>query len=474
MLNQGKVNSLIDRACVQLDNFRNFQRLGMIPKHGDFFASGVHYPPITMYPQISQGEILENYTAPADGMFDIYVHIPFCRSRCLFCHYPSLYKAADAKKDEYLAALEMEMDIYLKFLGLDRMPARSILVGGGTPTDLSVPQLKYFLEFFTKKVDFNKCRQFNYDVDPSTLIGDDGVERLRMMRDYGVDRLTIGVQSLNDSVLKKMNRSHDVKTAIDSIENSKKFEYKLNIEFIFGHPGQTIENWVEVMEKTIELDVPEIQFYRLKVEPYGDQIGSIKKYKKYHPDELPAPEEAILMKQIAIDMLADKGYTENLRRVFTRKRSDISLYAFNQCCQLLDEIGFGLTAFSSLRDRFILNTQFFDVYYNKIRSGTLPINRGIVRNKDQQIKWSAILPLKNYYIRKKLFEEINNISINEAYQEKIELLKGYGLISETDIRVELTKIGAFFADEVVQQFYNKEHIPFPKTDYNDGPLNPYN
>jgi len=427
-----------------------------------------------MYPPMSQEEIFKNYTPPADGMFDIYVHIPFCRSRCLFCHYPSLYKATDAIKDEYLAALEMEMDTYLKFLGVDRIPVRSILVGGGTPTDLSIPQLKYFLDFFTKRVDLEKCKQFNYDVDPSTLVGTDGIERLRMMREFGVDRLTIGVQSLNDDVLKRMNRSHDTKTAIESVENSKKFNYKLNIEFIFGHPGQTIANWVDVMEKAIELDLPEIQFYRLKVEPYGDQVGSIKKFRKYHPDELPPPEEAILMKQIAIDMLADKGYSENLRRVFTKKRSDISIYAFNQCCQLLDEIGFGLTAFSSLRDRFVLNTQYFNDYYKQIRSGGLPVNRGIIRNKDQQIKWSTILPLKNYFIRKKLFEEINGISINEVYQQKIELLKAYGLVSETDARVELTRMGAFFADEVVQQFHDREHIPFPKEDYHDGPLNPYN
>jgi oxygen-independent coproporphyrinogen III oxidase len=474
MPNSFKVNSLTDRSQQMLGNFREFQNLGMIPVHGDFFASGVHYPPITLYPPVSQNEILKDYKIPDDKMFDVYVHIPFCRSRCLFCHYPSLYKAADSRKDEYLTALEMEMDIFLKLLGIDRIPVRSILVGGGTPTDLSLPQLKYFLDFFTKRIDLDKCRQFNYDVDPSTLVGDDGIERLKMLHDYGVDRLTIGVQSLDDMVLKKMNRSHDVKTAIESVENSKKFGYKLNIEFIFGHPGQTISNWIEIMEKAIELDVPEIQFYRLKVEPYGDQVGSIKKFRKYHPDELPPPEEAIMMKQIAIDMLADKGYTENLRRVFTKKRSDISIYAFNQCCQLLDEVGFGLTAFSSLRDRFILNTQFFKDYYYQIRNGNLPINRGIIRSKDQQIKWSTILPLKNYFIRKKLFEEINNISINEVFQEKIELLKGYDLISDTDSRIELTKTGAFFADEVVQQFYDREHIPFPKTDYNEGPLNPYN
>jgi oxygen-independent coproporphyrinogen-3 oxidase len=468
-----KVKYLLTKAQLRLEQFKKFQKEGMIPLHGDFFASGVHYPPITMYSPITQEEMFKNYTLPEDGLLDIYVHIPFCIKRCIFCHYPSLYHASGPKKDMYLDALEKEMDISMGFLNIDKIYARSILIGGGTPTDLTPVQLKRFLEYFTKRVSLDRCKQFNYDVDPATLIGPDGIERLKIMRDYGVDRLTIGVQSLNDSILKRMNRAHDAREAIDSVENSKKFGYQINIEFIFGHPGQTIENWIEVMEKALALDVPEIQFYRLKVEPYGDQEGVIKKFRQYHPDELPKPEEAILMKQAAIDMLADHGYNENLRRVFTKKKSYISLYAFNQCCQLLDEIGFGITAFSSLRDRFVLNTQYFDEYYKFIENGRLPLNRGIVRTRDQQIRWSIILPLKNYSVRKKLFQKVNGISIDEVFQDKFSILKDYGLIIENENMIELTKLGAFFADEVVQQFHEKEYIPFPETDYADGPLNPY-
>lgn len=473
MSNSEKVKNLLSKAQPRLEDFKRFQKAGMIPLHGDFFASGVHYPPITMYSPITQEEMYKNYTLPPDGLLDVYVHIPFCIKRCIFCHYPSLYHASSSKKDMYLDALEKEMDIVMGFLGIDKIYARSILLGGGTPTDLTPAQLKRFLDYFTKRVSLDKCKQFNYDVDPATLIGPDGIDRLKIMRDYGVDRLTIGVQSLDDNILKRMNRAHNVRDTIESVENSKKFDYQINIEFIFGHPGQTYENWIEAMDKALAFDVPEIQFYRLKVEPYGDQEGVIKKYRQYHPDELPKPEESILMKQIAIDMLAEHGYNENLRRVFTKKRSYISLYAFNQCCQLLDEIGFGLTAFSSLHDRFVLNTQYFDEYYKFIENGRLPLNRGIVRTKDQQMRWSVILPLKNYFIRKKLFQKINGISTDDVFQDKFSILKDYGLLTENENMIELTKLGAFFADEVVQQFHEKEYIPFPESDYADGPLNPY-
>ncbi|MBC8459726.1 MAG: radical SAM protein, partial [Deltaproteobacteria bacterium] len=342
------IKELVESANSRIEDFRNLVQSGMIPLDGDFFPS-VHYPPITMYDPITEEELFKTYTLPPDGRFDVYVHIPFCIKRCLFCHYPSLYNAPHSEKDRYLDALEREMDIYMRLLGIEKIKARSILLGGGTPTDLTPDQLRHFLDFFVARLDMSKCRQFNYDVDPSTLVGTDGVERLRIMRSYGVDRLTIGVQSFNDKILKKMNRSHDSAVALESIKNSQEMGYKVNIEFIFGYPGQTIENWVEVLEKALSTDVDEIQFYRLKVIPYGDQEGTIQKIKTIKPDEVPPVEEAILMKQIAIDLLAKHGYNENLRRVFTKKRSSISLYAYNQCCNLYDEIGFGLTAFSSLR-----------------------------------------------------------------------------------------------------------------------------
>src|SRR5207253_1636218 len=82
---------------------------------------------------------------------------------------------------------------------------------------------------------------------------------------------------------------------------------------IFGHPGETLENWMEVMEKAVSLGVEEIQLYRLKVEAYGDYQGPIKKYLEVHPERNPGLEDTIVMKQLAIDILAEHGYHENLR-----------------------------------------------------------------------------------------------------------------------------------------------------------------
>lgn len=464
--------TIIKDAEERVRDFRRFQEEGLICRSGDFFPS-VHYPPITMYPPISEKDLFKSYENPPDGLFDLYAHLPFCIQHCTFCHYPVKVGELAEEKDRYLDALEKEMDIYMDLLGLEKIKARSILIGGGTPTYLSPAQLERFLKFFTSRLDTGSMTQFTYDVDPPTLLGAEGAQRLKLMRDFGVSRLTIGVQSLDDGILEKMNRPHTAKEAVDSVEASRKAGFTNNIEFIFGYEGQTPDNWAGMMENAVKLDTEEIQLYRLKVIPYGDFEGPVLRKYITNPQDFPPPEEAIRMKQIAISILNENGYTENLRRVFSKKREDYSHYADNQCCKLRDEIGFGLTAFSSLRDRFGLNTQNFKEYYDTVAKGRLPLNRGIVRTKDDQLRWSLVLPLKNREIYKKLFELRTGASLDEVFRKKIDKLKNAGLLYEDDKILKLTELGAFFADEVCEQFHHPDYIPFPKEEYSDGELNPY-
>jgi oxygen-independent coproporphyrinogen-3 oxidase len=459
-------------ARARIADCRRLQEAGLINLAGEFYPS-VHYPPITMYTAMTEEQLLAGYRLPEDGLFDVYAHIPFCHRRCVFCHYPVKLGPQEEEKDRYLDAMEKEIDIYRRLLGLDRVRVRSILVGGGTPSHLTPRQLARFLEYFLARLDVSRCRQFNYDVDPATLVGPEGLERLRIMRSHGVDRLTLGVQSLDDEILKLMNRPHDARVALEAIENCKALGYQVNIEFIFGHPGETLQNWMDVMERAVTLGVDEIQLYRLKVEAYGDYQGPIKQLREIRPESFPSNDETLMMKQLAIDILAAHGYRETLRRVFARDPKHYSRYAHNQCCMLYDQLGLGLTAFSSLRDRFGLNTPRFDEYYAAIDAGRLPLNRGLIRSPEQQMRWAIILSLKNRDVRKDLFQKRTGVALETVFRGKIEKLKNGGLLAEDQRTLSLTPLGEFFADEVAEQFCHPDYLPFPRSAYADGPLNPY-
>ena len=448
------------------------QELGLECDDGDFVPS-VHYPPITQYPLHTQAEVFEGYTTPEDGRTDLYVHFPFCQQHCTFCHYPGLTGPRPEEKEVYLQHLEKEFDLYLEQLGLEKLAPRAILLGGGTPTYMTPKQLDRFLTFLNDRIDLDRVQQYNVDLDPNSLVGEEGKERIQIMKDHAVTRLTIGVQSFNNEILKHMNRPHDARTAVESIENSHAAGFKNNIEFIFGYPGQTIDNWLETMDLACQMPTDEIQMYRLKVLAYGDFQGRIKNVREKDPAVIPDFAATMRMKLEAIELMRDYGFTENLRRVYTKKKSDISWYAYNQCCNLYDQIGIGLTAFSSLRDRFTLNTQNFKEYYDLIDSGHLGINRGYIRSPEQQIRWSIVLPLKNWWLRKNRFEEINGRSFDGLFKKKVARLAGYGLIKDEPSRIILTELGKLVADEVVEQFNSNEYIPFPRNRYKEGPLNPY-
>jgi oxygen-independent coproporphyrinogen-3 oxidase len=458
----------------RLGQFQELQQAGLICRSGDFYPTGVHYPPIVSYDELDEDAFFAGYHLPADGKLDVYLHIPFCKSRCLFCHYPlKLGQHQSAEKDRYLSAFTKEMDLYMDRLGINTIKVRSILAGGGTPTFLTLDQQQRFLDICAERMDLSECTQYNYDVDPVTITGPEGEQRLKLLHEYGVDRLTIGIQSLDDGVLKLMNRHHDAELAVDSVKLSLDMGFQVNIEFIFGYPGQTLGNWIADIEQAVILGTHEIQLYRLKIDAYGDYQGPVKELIAANPEILPDNDTQIMMKAASHAILRRAGYSENLRRVFSKKPEHFSHYAENQCCKNLDEIGFGLTAFSSLSDRFGLNTQDWNSYYDMIERGCLPLNRGLIRNPEEQVRWATILPLKNRNIYKPRFEELTGRPFEQVFQDKFHRLEHWGLVQETDMLVELTPLGAFFADEVVQQFEGAAYLPYPSSAYGSGPLNPY-
>lgn len=461
------------KAEERFDLVEEFQRKGLVCLDGDFVPS-VHYPPITQYPEVTQDFILGDYTVPSDGKMDVYVHIPFCERRCLFCHYPGKLGDQAEEKTKYLNYLKREIDIYLDVLGIEKFKPRSILLGGGTPTYMTPEQLEFFLKFLTDRLDLSSCVQFNVDLDPNSIMDKDGMRRMEIMKEYGVNRLTVGVQSLNDNVLKCMNRGHNADVAIRSVERSMDMGFQTNAEFIYGHPGQTFENWVDVVDEAVKLPAHELQFYRLKVQAYGDQQGAIINNRR-NRNAIPIPDfkETMMMKQASYDILEENGYHENLRRVFSKQSKIFSHYAYNQCCNLFDQIGFGITAFSSYRDRFALNTQSFEEYYNKIDQGLLPVNRGYKRDLEQQARWAIVLPMKNRDVRKVDYKRVTGLEFDDVFKKKTQRLKVHGLITDDGKVVSLTPMGKFLADEVVEQYNAIEFQPFPRSNFAEGELNPY-
>ena len=189
-------------------------------------------------------------------MTGLYVHIPFCRQKCFYCDFFS-QKYDSVTADRYLDALTKQADIYKGF------SVETIYIGGGTPSVLSLWQMQKLLQTVTKKFDLSGLKEFTAEVNPESV----SAEKFTLLKEYGVGRLSIGLQSPNDAELKYLGRVHDFSVFCEAFESAKKAGFEnINIDLIYGLPGQTLDGWKHILEKTVSFESAHLSLYPLSVE----------------------------------------------------------------------------------------------------------------------------------------------------------------------------------------------------------------
>lgn len=463
--------SLARRRVAALD-VEGLQRAGFLPLDGGYFPS-ILYPPKTRYPEMGEQEFLQGYHDLPENPLVAYVHIPFCDYRCHFCHFVVQLGSSENEKDLYLKAVEDEIDLYRRRLGMDFVPARAVNVGGGTATCLSPRQLDRFLRSLRARLQPGTCAQITFDVDPTTLLGAEGMERLQILKAHGVDRITIGAQSFDDRVLKAMNRGHSARDIESAFAQARRAGFdSVSMDLIFGYTGQTPETWAKDVSACIALDADSFQIYRLRIVPHGLMPGAIS---RESPVGRPAFEDELVMQATAMLIAQRHGYSDDCTaRVFSKNRSGISRYTQAHSVELADIIGFGASAFSSLRGKFGMNTTTgLARYLSLVSQGRIPIERGKVLTADDESRRRLILPLKNGFLDRESYQRAVGASPEALFGDKIACLKDFGLLAVGGDGLRLTQRGGFFADEVCLQFYHPQYLPFPSSAYASGPLAPH-
>ncbi|MFF2481616.1 radical SAM family heme chaperone HemW [Paenibacillus sp. NPDC058071] len=228
----------------------------------------------------------------------LYIHIPFCTNKCHYCDFTS-YVLKGQPVDDYLDALEREMELTVKELPPERID--TVFVGGGTPTVLTPPQMKRFLESVKRHFPLVDDVEFTMEANPGTT----DPEKLAAMFEGGVNRISFGVQSFNNELLERIGRIHNVDDVYRSLDNARAAGFtNLSIDLMFGLPKQTIESLEDSVEKALALDLPHYSLYSLKVEE------NTLFHKLYQRDELPLPseDEEYSMYVHLMDRLKGAGY----------------------------------------------------------------------------------------------------------------------------------------------------------------------
>lgn len=448
-------------------NIDEVRQTGILPDGGNKFFPVIGYPPLTMFSETDETALFENFQQRAARPLSAYIHIPFCPTRCTFCHWITKTKSLAEEVDVYLTYLDKEMSLYKQKMGVKKIPAESILVGGGTPTYLNPKQMQRFMEMINQHYDLSVCTQLSVEAEPNTIIGDEGLEKLRIMKDHGVDRISMGVQSFDDKILAYMGRGHKHAATLESIETMRKAGIdNIFIDLIYAYPNQTVEDWAKNMMEAVNLDIEGFQLYRLRIKQHGDRKGNIIRQFDRKPEQFANADEILLMKMLGTVIATESGFGEYQARVFAKKEDLMSHYLRDWTNELYDVAGVGVSAWSNLRGIFTLNVgdQSLQSYYDLIDQDKVAVNRGKARSRDDEIRRSFLLPLKNIKVDKKAFEQRTGVTVSSQFQAEIDWLKGLNMLAENDSHVWLTRRGRFFADEVTTQFFNPQYMPFPEVE----------
>ncbi|MEN2995227.1 MAG: radical SAM family heme chaperone HemW [Thermodesulfovibrio sp.] len=234
------------------------------------------------------------------GMFfsSLYVHVPLCIKKCKYCSFYSLPYNEDIER-LYIKALLKEIEIVKEIPHI----VETIYIGGGTPSCLSIQGLERILSSLRKNFKTAYDLEFSIEINPKTI----NMQKLCLMRDFGVNRLSIGVQSFNDKELLFLGRIHNSKDAVKTVELALNQGFRnISIDLIYGIPFQTLKSWYETLNKAVNINVVHISLYELSVE-HNTQLENELKSKRF---SLPSEDEVIAMYYFATEFLESMEFNK--------------------------------------------------------------------------------------------------------------------------------------------------------------------
>lgn len=373
----------------------------------------------------------------------VYIHIPFCHQICNYCDFNKFY-FKNQPVDEYIEILGKEMELATKKYPESFKQIETIFLGGGTPTALSPTQIERLLELIRTYIPMDYVTEFTSEANPDEL----SEAKMQALFAGGVNRLSMGVQSFDQELLKKIGRTHSNNHVYETIALAKKVGFRnISLDLMYGLPGQTMAQWTDTLEKAFALDLPHYSAYSLIVEPKTIFYNQYTKGKLRLPTEdLEADMYDVLMNQMEAHGLQQYEISNFARSGFSSKHNKI--YWEND-----EYAGFGAGAHGYLAGVRYSNHGPLKKYMDAVNAGELPIvNEHVVTVNEKREEQMFLGLRKTEGITHTIYEEKFKESMHSDYAQVIERLVSEGLLEHDTLGIRLTRQGRFVGNEVFQQF----------------------
>ncbi|WP_432355197.1 radical SAM family heme chaperone HemW [Sporosarcina sp. A2] len=375
-------------------------------------------------------------------MRGIYIHIPFCHQICHYCDFNKVF-FENQPVDEYIETIDKELTI-LKLTGADFSKVETVFFGGGTPTALNAKQLERLLEIVHSHVDVKNLTEFTTEANPDELTTD----KLHVLKNGHVKRLSLGVQSFDEELLKKIGRSHSPQQAIEVVNNARRAGFEnISIDLIYALPGQTQQQWNSTLDQALALELPHYSGYSLIVEPKTVFYNLMNKGRLPLPGE---DAETIMFAELIERMeLAGRAQYEISNFAIPQKESIHNMIYWEN-----DEYaGIGAGAHGYLNGVRYANIAPLKRYMEHVETGELPRIESNVVTLQESMEEELFLGLRQTKgVSIPHFAEKFGISMNEKYGAVIENLIQKDLVEIHENRIRLTRNGIFKGNEAFQEF----------------------
>ena len=365
-----------------------------------------------------------------------YVHIPFCTQICYYCDFSKVF-IKNQPVDSYLEHLLQEFHSY------DIQKLRTLYIGGGTPTALSALQLEVLLDGLTKNLDLSVLEELTIEANP----GDLDEDKIAVLKNSAVNRVSLGVQTFDDKMLKKIGRSHLEKDIYENIDRLKLAGFdNISIDLIYALPGQTMDQVKDNVAKAIALDIPHMSLYSLILENHTVFMNRMRRGK------LPLPKEEVEaeMFEYIIAELERAGFEHyeisNFSKPGFESRHNL-MYWDNA-----EYYGIGAGASGYVNGVRYKNHGPIRHYLKAVEEGNARINEEHLSLREQMEEEMFLGLRKKTGVSKARFEEKFSTSFENLYGQVVRDLCHQGLLQVEGQQIRMTKKGLFLGDTVAERF----------------------
>jgi oxygen-independent coproporphyrinogen-3 oxidase len=419
---------------------------------GSYFIS--NYPPFSQWKRENVPEILAALAAAADRSvpMGLYLHIPFCRKRCKFCYF-RVYTNQNANAiAQYTQALANEVKLVSRERGIEGRELKFVYFGGGTPSYLSAKQLRFLRDEISESLSWDQAAEVTFECEPGTL----SLEKVQMLKEIGVTRISLGVENFNDAILEENGRAHhspEIYKAYDWIQQTGFSQ--INIDLIAGMVGETDENWTNCIEQARRMQPDNITIYQMEL-PFNTllsheirELGIISPVANWDTKRRWVDE--------AMNRLAADGYhVSSGNELVKNPDTDRFVYRDNvwRGCDL---IAAGVSSFGHFQGVHYQNVDQLQDYLSTLETGVLPINRALRPTDRQRLIREFVLQIKEGHVSAASFRRKFGVNILEEFAKPLsaQMSKGYLTLCGED--VTLTRKGLLQADTLLPEYFEEQH-----------------